>query len=260
MNPPFSLPNKEYEFVSHALAQMEHGELLFSILPYSVMAKSGAAQIWRRNLLADHTLLSVVTLPIDIFYPVSAPPVGVVIKSGSPQPQGQRTLWVRAETDGYLKSKGKRLPSDLTTNQLESAIPILRSFLNDPSIDVPNQPRYMKAAPVDLSDPLLELIPEAYLDQEPLSEDAMLRGVDSILRGFCCVPDPQPRAIVMGWRGVNVRRVALGTLFAVHSGDYHAVQRELDEGLVPLVSCGDVNDGLGWALRYFHRTDSMSAQ
>ena len=184
MNPPFSLKqNKEYHFVTHALAQMVRGGLLFSILPYSVMAKSGPSKTWRKNLLKGHTLLSVITLPIDIFYPVSAPPVGVVLQKGIPHALERPVLWVRAETDGHLKSKGKRLPSELTTNQLEECMPIVRSFLDNPDIYVPNIPRFMIAAPIILNgNDLLELVPEAFLDQEPLSNDDVLAGVDSILR------------------------------------------------------------------------------
>ena len=182
MNPPFSLKDKEYKFVTHALAQMARGGLLFSILPYAVMAKSKAPYRWRKNLLSEHTLLSVITLPIDIFYPVSAPPVGVVLKKGIRHPPKQPVLWVRAETDGHLKSKGKRLPSTLTTNQLEQCIPTVRAFLDNPDISVPNIPRFMIAAPIALDDDLLELVPEAYLEQESLDDDDVLAGVDSVLR------------------------------------------------------------------------------
>ena len=183
MNPPFSLKqDKEYHFVSHALRQMEQGGLLFSILPYSVMAKSGQSHTWRKNLLREHTLLSVITLPIDIFYPVSAPPVGVVVQKGVPHAPMNRVLWVRVETDGHLKSKGKRLPSSLTTNQLEESVPTVRAFIHDPDSEVPNIPKFVAAKPIDFGDPLLELVPEAYLDQESLSEDDILAGVDSVLR------------------------------------------------------------------------------
>ena len=44
MNPPFALKRsdeKEFRFIEQALAQTEHGGLLFSILPYSVMVKQG---------------------------------------------------------------------------------------------------------------------------------------------------------------------------------------------------------------------------
>ena len=169
-------------FVTHALAQMSRGGLLFSILPYSVMAKSGQSKTWRKNLLKEHTLLSVITLPIDVFYPVSAPPVGVVVQQGVPHPPDQSVLWVRAETDGHLKAKGKRLPSPLTTNQLEECTSIVRAFLDNPEVAVPNIPRFMIAAPIASDDDLLELVPEAYLEQESLTDDDVLAGVDSILR------------------------------------------------------------------------------
>ncbi len=183
MNPPFSLKrDKEYHFVSHALRQMKQGGLLFSILPYSIMAKSGAAHTWRKNLLKEHTLLSVITLPIDIFYPVSAPPVGVVVQKGIPHLPKKPVLWVRAETDGHLKSKGKRLPSSLTEDRLGDSVTHVRAFLNDPGAELPNIPRFVTAKPIDFEDSLLELVPEAYLDQEALSDDDILSGVDSILR------------------------------------------------------------------------------
>ena len=93
MNPPFTRKksnHKDYEFVSYALRQLEDHGLLFSILPYAVMAKGGAAKIWRRDLLDRHTLLAVVTLPIDVFYPVAAPPVGIVIRKGGATRQGNK--------------------------------------------------------------------------------------------------------------------------------------------------------------------------
>ena len=183
MNPPFALKdNKEYEFVMHALRQIEDYGLLFSILPYSIMAKSKAFKTWRKILLKEHTLLAVVTFPIDIFYPVSAPPVGIFVRKGTPHNSKQNTLWIRAETDGHLKSKGKRLPSTNTTDQLEDCVPILKAFLNDPEIEVESRPRYMIATPIDFNDNLFELVPEAYLEQESLSDNDVMKGVDDVLR------------------------------------------------------------------------------
>lgn len=182
MNPPFAQDEKEYTFISHALRQMEDHGLLFSLLPYSVMVKPGEYKQWRKNLLQEHTLLAVVTLPIDIFYPVSAPPVGIFVRKGVRHDVSQNTLWVRAETDGHLKVKGKRLPSSRTSNQLEDCVPTLRAFLNDPSMPVGSVPRHMVATPVDFDDDLFELVPEAYLEQEDLSDDDVLEGVDQVLR------------------------------------------------------------------------------
>ena len=182
MNPPFAQSDKEYTFVMHALQQMEDHGLLFSILPYSLMVKPREFRTWRRNLLKEHALLAVVTFPIDIFYPVSAPPVGIFVRNGTPHRSEQNVLWIRAETDGHLKSKGKRLPSTNTTNQLEDCIPTLRAFLNDPEMEVGSRPRHMIATPIDFNDNLFELVPEAYLEQESLSENDVVDGVDDILR------------------------------------------------------------------------------
>ena len=182
MNPPFALKDKEYEFVSHALKQMEDHGLLFSILPYSVMVKPGGFKIWRENLLRENALLAVVTFPIDIFYPVSAPPVGIFVRKGTSHRCDQNTLWIRAETDGHMKSKGKRLSSPNTANRLEDCIPTLRAFLNNPGMAVNSRPRYMIAAPIDFDDSLFELVPEAYLEQDSLSDSDIIQGVDSILR------------------------------------------------------------------------------
>ena len=77
MNPPFSLKrgtDKEYKFVNQALAQMEDGGLLFAVLPYPAMCKPKGYDAWRKTeLLAHHTLLAVVSFPIDIFTPLRLP-------------------------------------------------------------------------------------------------------------------------------------------------------------------------------------------
>lgn len=182
MNPPFAQGDKEYEFVSHALDSMEDHGLLFSILLYSVMVKPGEFRTWRKHLLKHHALLAVVTFPIDIFYPVSAPPVGIFVRKGTPHQPDQNTLWVRAETDGHLKSKGKRLPNARTTDDLEDCVTTLKAFLNDPDRSVRSLPRRMIASPIDHNDKLFELVPEAYLEQESPSLDEILYGVDSVLR------------------------------------------------------------------------------
>jgi type I restriction enzyme M protein len=138
MNPPFSLKRgdeKEYRFVDHALKQIEHGGLLFSVLPYSAMVKPGGYRTWREEVLLPHnTLRAVVTFPADVFYPVGVTTVGVFVQKGIPHKPGDKVLWARALTDGLLKSKGRRLPSARTTDDLSTIRDTLRSFLQSPRI------------------------------------------------------------------------------------------------------------------------------
>jgi hypothetical protein len=39
-----------------------------------------------------------------------------------------------------------------------------------------------KACPIDFSDPLMELVPENYLDQAPPTRKEVIEGVDSVMR------------------------------------------------------------------------------
>jgi type I restriction enzyme M protein len=171
MNPPFALrvePEKEYRFVQHALEQLQDGGLLFSVLPISVMFESGEVKEWRLNkLLAENTLLSVITFPPELFYPTGNHTLGIIVRKGIPHHRQQNVLWVRAMHDGFVKVKGKRLLAKASKSEpddLKVASPLIQAFIRNPAFVVSNQPEFMKAAPIDYEDTLLELVPEAYLD------------------------------------------------------------------------------------------------
>lgn len=186
MNPPFALPNssdKEYRFVDHALKQMEKGGILFCVLPYSVMVKGGAYLQWReKTLLRNNTLLSVLTFPADLFYPVGVHSLGIFVKKGVPHPRSQNVYWIRAINDGLLKRKGKRLPSAKADDDYPKVRNLLKAFIANPAMEVPNVPRLQKACPIDFSDSILELVPENYLEQEIPTELEIRQGIERVVR------------------------------------------------------------------------------
>jgi type I restriction-modification system DNA methylase subunit len=186
MNPPFALKRsseKEFKFVDHALNQMRHGGILFSVLPYGTMVRPSIYRAWREHtLLKQHTLLAVMTFPTDIFYPVGVHTLGVFIKKGVPHPKEQKVLWLRAVNDGLVKSKGRRLPSDRVPNDFDKVRPVLKAFLADQQHPVLNIERLQKACPIDFSDSLLELVPEAYLDQPMPTTDEIQIGMEQVVR------------------------------------------------------------------------------
>ncbi len=113
MNPPFALKKgdeKERHFIDYALSQMQDGGTLFAIIPISVMVEGGVGKNWRKELLKNNTLLSVVTFPTDLFYPVSVGTIGIFFKKGVPHNfDNQNVYFARGVTDNYRKKKGKRL-------------------------------------------------------------------------------------------------------------------------------------------------------
>ncbi len=186
MNPPFALKSsdeKEYRFIDYALKQMQDGGTLFCVLPYSAMSKSSGYDEWRKTLVQNNTLLSVVTFPEDLFYPVGVFTVGIFVKKGIPHPKGQNVLWVRAITDGYVKKKGKRLvPDRPVTNFLSESKENVRSFVSNPEIKLESRPKLIKESPINWTDPRLELVPEVYLDDNDMTADAVKKEIKYLVK------------------------------------------------------------------------------
>ena len=123
MNPPFALANEpEWQFVDKALEQMRSGGLLFAVLPATAMSSSGdgrGEKTWRQNLLKRHTLLAVIKLPEDLFYPhASKGTYGVVLRAHKQHSIDQdKVIWAMLE-DGKAKVKTQR---SSTSNMAETA-------------------------------------------------------------------------------------------------------------------------------------------
>ncbi|HZQ17464.1 MAG TPA: N-6 DNA methylase [Terriglobales bacterium] len=193
MNPPFALKgstDKEYRFVSQALSFMADGKILFALLPLGALFGSRDEKVWRRDeLLAKHTLLSVITLPEKLFYPAAMKQVAaLVVRKGIPHPKQQSVFWAMIEHDGLIISKSKRLPASefvpprLEENQLIDVLSPLQNFIAHPATVSVNIPKFYKTAPIDFSDPLLELLPEAYLDTQTPSHDELKQVVGEMAR------------------------------------------------------------------------------
>lgn len=193
MNPPFALANtqeKEYKFVSRALSQMADGGILFSLLPMDAMFGAHEEKLWRtEDLLACNTLLAVISLPDELFYPAALKQVlAIIVKKGRPHPQDEPVFWARVARDGHIKLKSRRLraselvPQRHEPDDLDTILPHLRSFMANPERFQVNIPLLCKTQAIDWADPLLELLPEAYLDSPPASADDISQAVDSLLR------------------------------------------------------------------------------
>lgn len=175
MNPPFALPSspdKEFKFASRSLELMADGGIFFSLLPLGCMFGAYDEKIWRSDdLLANHTLLAVVSLPEELFYPAAMKQVvGVVVRKGFPHPKEQPVFWARLAHDGQIKVKKRRMdasdfrPPRTARNDMSLILPLLQNFITHPNSVSVNEPMICKTAPIDFSDPLLELLPEVYLD------------------------------------------------------------------------------------------------
>ncbi len=186
MNPPFALKSKdekEYKFIEHALKQMEDTGILFAIIPVSVMIKSGAYRTWRKEkLLAENTLLSVITLPSNLFNNVGVHTCAIIVKKGIPHDYAKNVLWLRCVNDGYRIKKGKRITDKNVPNDLETCKNLLKLFILSQNQHIPNIPEFQKACPIDKTDKVFELVPEAYLDMKEPNNEEIEDGINLLFR------------------------------------------------------------------------------
>jgi len=257
MNPPFALKSssdKEFKFLDQALAQMEDGGTLFSVLPYAAMVKPGVYLTWRReSLLKSHTLLAVVTLPPDVFYPVGVTTVGIFVRKGTPHPKEQPVLWIRAINDGLWKSKGKRLPNDRMPDDLGRVRTLTKAFLGDPQYPAPNIQQFQKAAPIDFSDKMFELVPEVYLDQAAPTETEVVHDVgESIRCTFAYLvkinkavirPSLMERSAVIYLPPHHWQSFRAEALFTLNRGHFHSIAN-LDPGPNITISRVSTDNGM----------------
>jgi type I restriction enzyme M protein len=262
MNPPFALKSKmekEYKFVDRALDQMQDGGILFTILPYSCLTKQGGYKTWRDNLLTNNTLLSVITFPYDLFYPIGVNALGIFIQKGVPHSPDANVFWVRGLNDGFLKTKGKRLLNDNAINDYSSIKNILKSFILNTQLPVETIFKKQIVCPINQEDITSELVPEVYLEEDVPTEVEIEVNLEDTLRELI--------STMIGQNRMNdfLEKVVTENLFnnvnekspesfesksiteffnmPIETGDYHA-SNALDKGEIPLISCSTLNGGV----------------
>ena len=173
MNPPFALKTDvqaETDFIDHALRQLKANGLLFAILPASVFYDRSTRD-WRSSLLKRHSLLAVVSLPKDLFYPVATETIGVFVRAWSMHDVNGDVMWVRIADDGYEKKKRFRVERSkgASAAALKPITSALRNWINS-GIQSAEQTGAIEFKPIASE----ELIPHAHLGTAAL-EDASLK-------------------------------------------------------------------------------------
>ncbi|MEI6408985.1 MAG: N-6 DNA methylase [Bacteroidota bacterium] len=259
MNPPFAQKGsqkKEYHYVQQALNQMQDDGILFAVLPMSVLMKGGEELTWRKDyLLKNHTLLSVITFPEDIFYPVGVRTLGLFLKKGAPHPRDKKIFWAKVNSDGFIKSKGKRLASSKIEDEFQKIKLHLSKAVLEEDFDF-NIAKFAINTPIDFSDKQLELVPEAYLDEGITSVENTVQEVDKIVRelvSYLLMSKQINNAFIEFTKNqvstlslpkeIKYKTFRLNDLFEyINTGNFH-VSGDLDEGNVPLISCKTIENG-----------------
>ena len=133
LNPPFSQEGEpEIDFIDHALTSLKPGGIAAIVVKTTIMVDPDLSE-WRRNLVANHQVLGVISLPPDLFYPTAAPTVILVVRAHAPNLNMGAFIAV-IRNDGYEISKKRRIGRD--GSQLADALVLFHRHLDGHAIEV----------------------------------------------------------------------------------------------------------------------------
>ena len=135
-NPPYSQAKtknlshlSEISFINETLSLMKSGAKLAAIVPQSTMiGKTKNDKNYKREILDNNSLETVITLNKDTFYGVGVNPCIAVFTAGIPQDDKKRVNFVNFSDDGYVVRKHVGLVGDGTEKSKKE---YLLNVLND---------------------------------------------------------------------------------------------------------------------------------
>ncbi|WP_248290966.1 HsdM family class I SAM-dependent methyltransferase [Pseudoalteromonas arctica] len=108
LNPPYAQSKSDAElhelyFVKHMLDLLDVGGTGVAIIPMNCVISPHQA---KHELLKHHTLKAVMSMPIELFYPVGAPTCIVVFEAHKPHQESNKKTWFGYwRDDGFMKTK-----------------------------------------------------------------------------------------------------------------------------------------------------------
>ncbi|MGE6949677.1 HsdM family class I SAM-dependent methyltransferase [Staphylococcus hominis] len=136
INPPYSQAKtknlshlSEISFIKETLSLMKNGAKLAAIVPQSTMiGKTKNDKNYKREILEDNSLETVITLNKETFYGVGVNPCIAIFTAGIPQDEKKRVSFINFSDDGYIVRKHVGLVGDGTEKSKKE---YLLNVLND---------------------------------------------------------------------------------------------------------------------------------
>lgn len=188
LNPPFSQEEEpERDFIDAAMNTLQTMGLMAVVVKSGVFADDNNS-LWRFNFLKKHTLLGMISLPGDLFYPTAVDTTIMIAQAKRPQEKNDNVFMAKIWNDGYKKLKGKRVETD--GSQLDEILSEFRKFISGKTTES-NLVTIIKAD--EIMHKGAEFCPEQYLPQPsfPEKEQEKYRDdiVKSILQTTVCIDD-----------------------------------------------------------------------
>lgn len=188
LNPPFSQNEEpEREFISLAMESLQTMGLMAVVVKSSIFADDDNA-LWRSEFLKKHSVLGMIGLPGELFYPTAVDTTIMIAQAHRPQIKSDKIFMAKIWNDGYKKLKGKRV--EVEGSQLSEVLGVFKKFMKNKR----GKSELVTIVPASLIMKTgAEFSPEQYLPQPELSEEDHKLFVEnitkSILTTSVCIQD-----------------------------------------------------------------------
>lgn len=188
LNPPFSQKGEpERDFISAAIDALQTGGLLAVVVKSGIFADDDNA-LWRAEFLKRHSVVGMISLPGDLFYPTAVDTTIMIAHAGRPQHESDKVFMAKVWDDGFRKLKGKRVETE--GSQLPEVLAQFHRFLSGESV----RSNLATVVPArEIMERGAEFSPEQYLRQPALSDEmhvtAQREVVSAILKTAVCISD-----------------------------------------------------------------------
>lgn len=129
LNPPFSQEDEpERDFISAGIEALEPKGLLAVVVKSGIFADRDNSA-WRNKLIRENTLVGMISLPGDLFYPTAVDTTIMILKAHCPHRATDNVFMAKVWNDGYTKLKGKRV--ECGGSQLPEVLDCFKKFLRN---------------------------------------------------------------------------------------------------------------------------------
>lgn len=259
LNPPFSQDEEpEREFIDASMDALEPEGLIAVVVKAGIFADAENSS-WRHEFTRNHTILAMISLPEDLFYPTAAPTSILIARAHIPQSSTDSVLMARIDNDGYEKLKGRRV--EISGSQLPEIESAFKSALRGEKVNEE------KSITIYASDILggNEWSPQQWLSQPIETEEKLKKHEDnirfSIYRAVTAIPDLADAVLEnFGDEWEELPNYPLGEtlpiseFFEVLNGKSSG-EKNYIEGGTPYISSGDLTNSI---IRLVEEEDSES--
>lgn len=248
LNPPFSQEGEpERDFIDASMAALEPEGLMAVVVKAGIFADDDNKS-WRREFTRNHSVLGMISLPDDLFYPTAAPTSILIARAHVPQDAKKKVFIARIWNDGFEKLKGRRI--EVEGSQLKNTADKFAKFMTGKAVKDEN----LITIPATNIMQGNEWSPQQWLPQ-PIETEEKLKSYEddirfSIYRAVTAIPELADVVLsdfMIEWNSLPVyptgKTAPVSHFFSVQNGKSTG-EKNYPEGTTPYISSGDQSNSI----------------